>query len=234
MSGERQPRLIVSTEGMEGSGKTWLALSAPGPTAYLDFDYGVEGLGGKNIATHHYYDLLAAQWMPDAQAKRHAQEVMRKFVADFRAAIGVMRTIVVDTFSAAWAGQRFARSEDKYVDMEQEFVGLVRAAYANPSTNVILIHHMRQDWARSKDGKSYKAPTWSRDGMDGVPAMVQLAIRQRFVQPQLAGTMVTVPGRFEIDVLKCRDNFALAGTTLPAVDFATLGAMVAPSIDWSK
>lgn len=238
---DRHPRMILSTEGMEGSGKTWLALSAPGPLRYLDFDYGTEGVGEVPDDARRAYDLLAATWQPEAQAKRYAAEVMQRFVSDFRQAIAdQVRTLVVDTFTAAWAGQRLARREDKYVEMEEEFKSLIRMAYASPHTNVILIHHMRQDWKRKADGTSYKADTWSRDGMDGLLNMVQYGIRQRFVPPvpeQRAGAFVTqaaVPGRFEVDVLKCRDNIGLVGQVLPGMDFATLCTMACPTVDWSK
>jgi len=233
--GERHPRIIISTEGEPKSGKTHFALTAPRPLTYLDFDYGVEGVAGSGDIDRESYDLLAAMWQPEAQAKRYAQEVMRRFIADFRAALAKpVRTLVVDTFTAAWAGQRLARSEDRYVEMEEEFRALVRAAYASPHTNVILIHHMRPDWKRDSAGKSYKAGTVSRDGMDGIAAMVQLVVRQRYVAPVRAGEMLVSPGKFEVDMLYSRDNIGLTGQTYPGMDFATLCGVVCPSIDWSK
>lgn len=223
---------------MEGSGKTRLALSAPRPLRWLDFDMGLEGVeGADRVDERKVYDLMSAQWMPDAEAKRYARDVMRRFVVDFRASIGKARTLVVDTFSAAWAGQRMARGGedgDSYVEYEGEFKSLIAAAYACPSTNVILIHHLVRDWKRNKEGKAYKGDTWSRDGMDGIANMVQLAIRQRYVAPLVSGGAIVTAGRFEIDVLKCRDNIGLVGTTMPGMDFPTLGAMVCPAVDWSK
>lgn len=231
----RHPRMIVSTEGAEGSGKTHFALTAPRPLTYLDFDFGVEGVAGGGGITHKTYDMMAATWLPEAAAKRHALDVMRGFVSDFRAAIAAKeRTLVVDTFTAAWAGQRLARADDRYIEVEAEFKSLVQAAYASPHTNVILIHHLRPDWKRDSSGKSYKAGTWSRDGMDGIANMVQLAVRQRYVPPQKAGELVVKAGGFEIDVLKARDNIGLVGVTYPGMDFATLCGMVCPSVDWSK
>lgn len=236
---KREPRMILSTEGMEGSGKTRLALSAPRPIWWQDFDFGLEGVEGSDrVDEHRVYDLLSAQWMPEAEAKRYARDVMRRFVAEFREGLKrQMRTLVVDTYSAAWAGQRLARGGedgDSYVEYEAEFKGLVAAAYAQSVSNVIFIHHLSRDWKRSKDGKAYKGETWSRDGMDGIANMVQLAIRQRYVQPLVSSGAVVTPGRFEIDVLKSRDNIGLVGTTMPGMDFATLGACVQPAIDWSK
>lgn len=234
---DRHPRMILSTEGLEGSGKTRLALSGPRPLAYLDFDYGVEGVAGADaVDEHKTYDLLAAEWQPEAQAKRYAQEVMRRFIADFREALAKkMRTLVADTFTAAWAGQRLARGDDdKYVEYEEEFRSLIRAAYASPHTNVILIHHMARDWKRNREGKAYKGETYSRDGMDGIANMVQMAIRQRYIAPVKAGETLVSQGGFEIDFLKCRDNIGLVGTTIPAVDFPTLCAMACPTVDWSR
>lgn len=239
---DRHPRIIISTEGAEGSGKTRFALSAPGPIWWQDFDFGLEGVeGAEKVAEHKTYDLMAASWQSESEQRKYALDTMRRYVADFREGLAKKaRTLVTDTFTAAWAGQRFARSDDKYIEMETEFKSLVQAAYASPHTNVILIHHMRADWKKTSDGKSYKAGTFSRDGMDGIAAMVQLALRQRFVQPvpeQKAGVMVVramEPGRFELDVLKSRDNIGLVGQTYPGMDFTTLCSLVAPTIDWSK
>jgi hypothetical protein len=239
---DRHPRIILSSEGLEGSGKTRFALTAPrgeGGLWWQDFDWGLEGVeGADRVDEHRTYDLLAAQWMPEAEAKRYAKDVMKRFVADFREALAKKaRTLVADTFTAAWAGQRLARGGeggDSYVEYEEEFRSLIRAAYASPHTNVILIHHLARDWKRNKDGKAYKGETWSRDGMDGIANMRQLAIRQKYTAPIVSGGQVAVPGFFSIDVLKCRDNIGLVGTTLPGMDFAMLGAMVAPAIDWSK
>lgn len=237
MAAERHPRMILSSEGMEGSGKTRFALTCPRPLWWLDFDFGLEGVEGSDrVDEHRTYDMLAAEWKPEAEARRYAQDVMRRFIADFRAALAAKaRSLVVDTFTAAWAGQRLARSEDKYVEMEEEFNSLIRATYASPHTNVVLIHHMQRDWKRNKDGKAYKGETWSRDGMDGIINKVQFAIRQRYVPPMVVpGVGMAEAGRFEIDVLKCRDNVGMVGTTLPGMDFPTLCAMAAPLIDWSK
>lgn len=232
---ERKPRMLLSTEGLEGSGKTDFALrGTPRPLTLLDFDYGAEGLGGGDPAliagvTRKTYNLMGAFADDDAAIKKHVAEVMKRFVGDWRAAIDTkVRTLVVDTFSAAWAGQRVARSEDRYVEYEEEFKSLVRMAYASPHTHLILVHHLKPDWKRDSAGKSYKAGTFSRDAMDGVMTMVQLGIRQRYVAATTAEK-----SRFELDVLKCRDNVSLVGQTYSDLDFQTLCSITCPSIDWS-
>lgn len=225
---ERHPRMIMSTEGMEGSGKTHFALTAPKPTLYLDFDYGIEGVSAGDGVDRRTYNLLPGL-MSEAELTRHVKREMERFIKDFHAGLGAVRTIVVDTFTAAWKGQRLARAEDKYIEQEEEFKSMIRAAYACPSTNVIFIHHLQQDWARNQAGKPYKSQNWSRDGMDGIANAVQMAIKQRYVAP-VGG----VPGRFEIDVLKCRDNIGMVGQTLVGMDWETICLMAAPTVDWSK
>ena len=72
---------------------------------------------------------------------------------------------------------------------------------------------------------------------------MQLGIRQRYVQPIKNGANeVVTKGRFEIDVLKARDNVGLVGSTMSwdpskkedGIDFVTLCTMACPSIDWSR
>lgn len=234
--------MVMCSEGEEGAGKSDFALSAPRPLWWLDFDFGTEGVRGSNrIDEHRVYDTMAAAWQEPVRAKAHVQDVMKRYIADFRDALAKRaRTVVTDTFTAAWGGQRIARADDKYAEMEEEFKSLIRAAYASPYTNVILIHHMRDDWKRDSGGKPYKAGTKSRDGMDNIINAVQLGIRQRYVRPvpaQMAGDFVVAeaqPGRFETDVLKCRDNIGLVGQTFTNIDFPTLCTMAQPTIDWSK
>jgi len=240
----RAPRMIVSTEGLEGSGKTdFLLRNTPRPVVILDFDFGTEGPGTREPAlaagvTRKELDLtLPAGVRPgSAEATKHIRGVMDAFIEEFRAAIGTARTLGVDTFSAAWAGQRLARKDDSsYAVYEEEFKSLIRLAYRSEYTNLILTHHMVRDWKRNKDGAAYKGDTYSRDGMDGVLFAVQLGIRQSYGPPQVVnGKKVAEGDGFQIDVLKCRDNQGLVGTRFPTMDFPTLCGIVCPEIDWGK
>jgi hypothetical protein len=234
----REARMILSSEGPEGSGKTDFALrNTPRPVLFLDFDYGFEGLEPAILAgvERKAYNLLGPTLGLDENAMhKHAAGEMKRFLFDFGEGIRTQqRTIVVDTFTAAWAGQRLSRKDDRYVEIEEEFRTLVRMAYVSPHSNLILIHHVKPDWKRDSSGKSYKSGTFSRDGMDGINTMVQLAIRHRWVPPA-NGT----PGAFELDILKCRDNQPLVGMSLPVMDFPSLCSLACaakyPNIDWSK
>lgn len=234
---ERIPRMIMSDEGLTSSGKTHRALAGvPRPVLLLDFDFGAEGLPAEVLdgVEIRQYDTMRGAFLgeSDARAQQLVKEEMTKFKADFREAItgGKYRTIVVDTMSTAWMGQRIARKDDTYAVAEEEFLGLIRAAYKS-AVNLTLLHHMNTVWARSAEGKPYKKHgVYERIGMDNVDNRVQLATRSRWIEP--------IPnvqaGKFETTILKCRDNKLLEGETIEGADWQVLCSLAVPSVDWRK
>lgn len=232
----RQPRMILSTQGLTSAGKTYFALNGvPRPALLLDFDYGAEGLPPEVLVgvDVRQYDLLAGTFKGESDAAR--DQIIRKeterFLADFRAAVegGEYRTIVTDTASVLWSGLRL-RYDKNYAAAEEVMHSLIRAAYKSP-VNLTLIHHMATVWKRNAEGKSYKAHgVYERTGMENVDNKVQLAIEQRWVAP----IPNVSPGRFEATVLKCRDNKSLEGEVIPDPDWQTLCSLAAPGVDWSK
>jgi hypothetical protein len=234
---ERIPRMILSTQGLTSAGKTHFALSgSPRPALLLDFDYGAEGLpvevlGGVDI---RQYDLLAGAFKGESDASRDQliKSETERFLADFREAIdgGKYRTIVTDTASVLWSGLRL-RYGKNYAAAEEVMHSLIRAAYKS-TVNLTLIHHMSTIWKRNSEGKSYKAHgVYERTGMENVDNKVQLAIQQRWVEPNAA---LGVVGHFEATVLKCRDRKELEGETVEGADWQTLCTLAVPGVDWSK
>lgn len=241
----RMPRMIISTEGGEGSGKTDFALrTTPRPCVYLDFDYGTEGVGGLDNE-EMMQDVELIQYDPfgpayldeekEKQAARAKPEVDR-FIKDFREAITAkVPTLVVDTFTVAWAAQRVGNPDKRYVEIESEFHGLVRSAFISPHTNLILIHHLKKDWLRTGDGKSFPSGTWSIDGMDGIKTKVQLAIRQAFKPPKIVQGQTLEEAKFTTEILKARDNNSMVGFVQEGYpSFEELCTMVCPSVDWGS
>lgn len=231
----RQPRMILSTQGLTSAGKTYFALKGtPRPALLLDFDYGAEGLPSEVLegVDVRQYDLLAGTFKGESDAARDQiiKSETERFLADYRAAIDEQkyRLIVVDTASVLWSGLRL-RYDKNYAAAEEVMHSLIRAAYKSP-VNLTLIHHMTTIWARNAEGKSYKKHgSFERVGMENVDNKVQLAIEQRWVPPSPLG-----PGRFEATVLKCRDNKMLEGETVEGADWQTLCSLAAPGVDWSK
>lgn len=231
----RQPRMVLSTQGLTSAGKTYFALKGtPRPALLLDFDYGAEGLPSEVLegVDVRQYDLLAGTFKGESDAARDQiiKSETERFLADYRAAIDEQkyRLIVVDTASVLWSGLRL-RYDKNYAAAEEVMHSLIRAAYKSP-VNLTLIHHMTTIWARNAEGKSYKKHgSFERVGMENVDNKVQLAIEQRWVPPSPLG-----PGRFEATVLKCRDNKMLEGETVEGADWQTLCSLAAPGVDWSK
>lgn len=232
----RQPRMILSTQGLTSAGKTYFALNGtPRPALLLDFDYGAEGLPVEVLqgVDVRQYDLLAGTFKGESDAARDQiiKQETERFLADFRSAIegGHYRTIVTDTASVLWSGLRL-RYDKNYAAAEEVMHSLIRAAYKSP-VNLTLIHHLSTIWKRNSEGKSYKAHgIYERVGMENVDNKVQLAIEQRWVP---ANEAMGVVGHFEATILKCRDNKMLEGEVVEAPDWVTLCSIVAPSVDWS-
>lgn len=231
---ERVPRMVLSIEGLTSTGKTYLALKGvPRPLLVLDTDFGCEGLPEDVLegVERKQYDLLEGAFLGESEQAR-AQIIKReveRLLADYRAAFasGKYRTVVVDTASVLWSGLRLRH--ETYAEAEEVFYSLIRAAYKS-NTNLTLIHHLTTTWARTPDGKPYKKlGSYERIGCENVDNKVQLAVRQAWVAP----IPNVSPGRFTTALLKVRDNKALEGETLEAVDWQTLCSVVAPSVDWS-
>lgn len=233
----RQPRMILSTQGLTSAGKTYFSLKGtPRPALLLDFDYGAEGLPVEVLegVDIRQYDLLAGAFKGESDQARDQiiKSETERFLADFREAIegGRYRTIVTDTASVLWSGLRL-RYDKNYAAAEEVMHSLIRAAYKSP-VNLTLIHHMATIWKRNSEGKSYKAHgIYERVGMDNVDNKVQLAIEQRFVA---ADPVIGTKAVWQTQVLKCRDNKGLEGAVLENMDWQTLCSMAAPSVDWSK
>lgn len=241
----RLPRMITTTEGLEGVGKSdWALRGTPRPCTFLDFDFGVEGIGGPdsdklmkgvNVISYDPFGTVGYDIEEDKDRQKCVEEIER-FKKDWRKAINdKVPLLVVDTLTLAWKAQRVAYPQETWAKLESEFHGLVRAAYISPHTSLILIHHLKADWMKDSKGSSFPSGTYSRDGLNTIGTMVQLGIRQHFAPPTLGDNNVVVrPGKREYSIVKCRDNAALTGTRGPLVDWVTLCTLVAPKVDWAK
>ena len=240
MSITRQPRMILSTEGLTSAGKTYFALAGvPRPVLLLDTDYGAEGLPEEVLdgVDLKQYDLMegAFQGESDAAREQIIKREVERLLTDYAAALhgGKYRTVVIDTASVVWSGLRLRHKT--YDDAKAVQFSMVAAAYKS-GANLTLIHHLTTTWARSPDGKSYKKHgSYERVGCDDIDNKVQLAVRQTYT-PALKGPDggVITEGKFGAVFLKCRDNKVLEGETLEGVDWQTLCTMAVPGVDWGK
>lgn len=198
-------RLIMSIEGLEKSGKTHLALTAPGPIALFDFDTGLEGVVGKFTPTKEIYvkDYVGAS---EAGRGDYAQ-VWEKCRLEFKTLLKhpPLRSVVVDTDTERWELLRMARfgkldqiMPQFYGPVNSEYRGLVRDAYASDK-NVILLHKMKTVWV-----KNTRTDDVERSGFGEMGYLVQINVR----------TWRDDDGVFHAYIKDCRQNPNVAGMDL--------------------
>src|SRR3990167_261596 len=100
-------RLIVSVAGVEKSGKTHLALTAPGPIFYFDVDSGTEGVVHKFQAEKQIIVYPVRYSLRDTQS--NYAKIYAPFLEEIRAAAKVGQgTIIFDTFTEVYELARLA------------------------------------------------------------------------------------------------------------------------------
>src|SRR5947207_4547626 len=114
--GRARKRLVLAISGREKTGKSSLALSAPGPIAYANYDVGLEGVIERHCKHKQIYASQYRVNIPPGMTGREqialkANEVWERFKKDIRAAYAstVIRSIVVDTDTETWEHIRIAQ-----------------------------------------------------------------------------------------------------------------------------
>lgn len=219
-------RLIMSIQGAPGKGKTHLSLTAPAPIAYMNFDFGTEGVVDKpefrdkeiHLADYHL-DFPYTQ--PAAKA------VYDQFVTDYKAALGstVARTLVIDTATEGWEVIRLAKLGKlqnimpiMYAPVNREYQELIRKAYYS-DVNLILIHKQKKSYVNEQwDGK------YERAGFADTGYLVQVEVEA-----------YKEDGVYKVRVVKSRQNPGIEGQVIDNPTFAKLGMAVFPDSkeeDW--
>ena len=166
---ELRRRTILRVVGERGTGKTRLGLTAPGPTLYQSFDYGLEGViepfvkEGKEIYPQQY------DWHPGGREatddkgdfnQDYAIELRKKFEEDFYYALdNSIRTIVWDKETDIWEMYRYAEfggpsdAPKDYPALNQRYMSIINAV-KSLDVNLILIQGMRDEWITKKRTKA--------------------------------------------------------------------------------
>lgn len=232
---EQAPRrLIIDIHGMERSGKTTLALTAPGPIAYMQLDPGGEDIVPKIRRRFPKKQLYLAKYFVDvkpglnpAQVEELATPVWQRFTKDYEAALQQFRTVVVDTATEGWELLRLAEfgkvaqvKPIHYGPVNAEYRRLLRIPY-NTACNVIFIHKMK---------RTYKNDNWNgeyeRAGFGGTGYEVQAEI-----------LLFRDEDGFQAEILNCRQNAELQNEIVPEpmCDFPGIAQLVYPDTsakDW--
>ena len=201
-------RSIMSIEGLDKSGKSRLAMSAPEPIVYLDLDVGTEGVIEPMMAQR---EILLYQVEQPSKLGTQSQ-VMDRFSAvwqDIQARVSEALqlesgTLVIDTFGEAYEICRLAHfgklaqvQPHQYANCYKDLREICRVAYKS-HMNCILLHKL---------GSNFHTGELEFQGWKDVPFQVQTTLRtSRENSP-------TGPV-FSAEVMSCRRQMTLMGQTL--------------------
>lgn len=239
------PRVIISIEGEEKSGKTHMALTAPAPIVYLNIDAGDEGVRqkffGKAIATADYSFKVPTILDRDDTASVITAIKLEwdRFVRDYRAALAAgARTIIIDTMTEAWEFCRLARlgkltqvMPQHYGPVNAEFRELIRLAFSG-STNLILLHKTADEYTDNARTGNRK-----RKGFSEIGFLVQSIVRTRRIPAKTYTDSVTgaiiksSEVRRFVDIIDSRQAPELTGLSFEGMDFPGLAMMLRPDVN---
>ena len=234
MTRSTKRRLILSDEGLEGSGKTHFAFTAPGPIAYFIFDVGHEGVVDKFVDTKDIYGFdYRLQIRPalgrdgrESEVIGEAVELRDRFDRDFKTVLTQYRTVVIDTASELWALYRMAEfgrvakiPPALYEAVNTKFRELLRLGYEH-NANLILLHKLKARWENNE-----KTGELERAGFGDIGYLTQINLRS--VAERIEGGGV----EFSKTVLKCRPNADVLGNVYKNLAFTELATLAYPDTD---
>ena len=235
-----KPRLIVAPEGIDGAGKTYWSLTAPGAIAVLSIDTGLEGVIEKFAKEKEIFifDYLADWLNIDVNSEMESQEVKdictpiwERIKEDFANSLAspLIRTVILDTATELYDVARYAmigrlalpkEYAYKYGPVNLEYTRMIKRAY-NTGKTLVLNHRMKEQYIDDKaTGKMILA------GCTKLPYEVQARIR-----------LYNDEGEFSLKIIKCRHNGSLVGMELEgdSCNFTQLAMMLFPDTkeeDW--
>lgn len=164
----RRSGVVTEIWGPTGSGRTSLALSAPGPIAYIYFHEKIDGVvqkfsNGKDIRMFKAGGVFRGE--PE-EIREGAWSAMKEYESAYYDAFGWARTIVLDTHNEAWYLERLAefgapkpekgRVDKNYGPVNNRWMSLINMARAQEMTNVIFIGQAEEEWKDGAGGFGYK------------------------------------------------------------------------------
>ena len=235
-----KPRIIASSAGEVGTGKTSWWLGAPGPIVVQTLDQGLEGVvepftKDKDIYIAEY-DLGQ---QPGVEFTHELAVAARdKFVADFEHAIMVARTVVWDRETDMWNLFLFAefgtddafgaappKDWDKLKGKIRRLISLAKAS----DINFGIIRGMKNEWVpivNKKTGAKAAGQSGVRipAGMDDIESHVHVVLEH-----------TRTNGQFAINVGKSRGPGSgdVQDKTFPNVSFVELAQLIFPSSEES-
>lgn len=208
-------RLIVRVGGLDKTGKTHFALTAPAPIAIINADRGLEGVVEKFARDKEIHVSAAFRDMP-SETDADADKRWRELYDCYWAALDDkhIRSIVMDTDTEAWEIARLAelgRLEQvpqlKYTDLNRKFREMIDAAFTRDK-NVILVCKYKKQYVKSTNPKNAMG-NWTGlhepAGFGDLPYIVQANLRTRMIDNDSGGKAPA------IEIVNCRQDMSLNG-----------------------
>lgn len=216
--------------GPEGTGRTSLALSAPGPVALINADEKIHGItqphtaAGKRIRIATF-GFVASNDLQDTANR--ASVVWNKVVGWSKDSRSWARSCIHDTSTETWEVLRLARfgtlkpegrMDNLYGPVNAEYRGLHKEFRLTDTTNLITIHQVKEKYKEGvKDGKKFSVATGTfvRAGMKEVGYWADVVIRTG-KRVEKDGTTV-----FTATIEKGWYNAMVEGTTFESTDLSS-------------
>lgn len=208
-------RLISAIDGIEKSGKSHVMLTMPEPLAIIDLDCGLEGViqewqENKEIWTIDAGGVKMQELrdMKPEDAARIADKAWERVKRGYLAAMGEARSLGIDNATELWELLRMARfgkldhvKPHHYGPVNAEYRDLIRIAYDQDRTSLMLLHKVKDEYADDKrTGQRIRAgfsdtafivqlnATCYREIMEPFPDCFHMTVTDSRHNPQLAGT----------------------------------------------
>lgn len=218
--GSTRRRLFISSEGEQGTGKTRIFRTCPGPVAIVNFDHGLEGSAEFDVHGQRIQQITidmpdfdegaktmtATEW---ATAKTSYQRF--KLIVDSVIRSRTVRTLGIDTGTAAYNLAQMARfgriaqvgevPPGMWTSMQAEYEN-VFAPFETHDCNLIVTHRQGTKFkglAGERELKGYKGMKFA--------SQVHLVYNKR-VTRNADGTLEHA---LSVEVSKCRQRMALEG-----------------------
>jgi hypothetical protein len=256
---DRSAFAVLNVAGMEGTGKTHFALSAPKPLLYQGTDHGGDGVlqqfkkSGQIIRpSKNDYKLdipLELRDFADKEEKPAARQARERqlakfvheqfyvpFFKDFLTGVELgVRSIVWDNALDVWEYTRlsvYGRRATNRSDLTAEANSKYRemVRLANVhKINLIMINHLKPEWESYQKGDEIK---WKKSGgweMQGFDKCPFLITANVWLF--MHPEKEKLEDRFTFQIKKCRDNHQWVGQTLPACSFVDLMGVLVPGVE---
>jgi RecA/RadA recombinase len=242
---DTSPGVVIEITGLPGTGKTDLALRAPGPVIHFGFDYHGARRAASRL-TSAYAEKMARvvtrtyplsprdrkREADDVASEQMRKEVLIPFLEDFEFAVeNGVRSIVIDTLDLMKQAQvisRFGKLESNsqlaYGEINAETAKIIHTA-RQAEMVVVLITRMKEEYR----------PVTLPNGKKGSEATGRMVKSSNVATSHAVDAWIEtlVDGReFKVRIVDAKTNKSANGMVLDSPEFAQVCNLLKPDVDY--